>query len=147
MILWEMLGLGCPSAEETQGPGLAPISLSHTREQEPTQLRAPLPWGASPQAGEAPNLHMHLGNLDWPDCVGGKDGEHLLQIQGAQRGVRADACVVDEQVQALVLQMRLHSPHSPSDAGQVHRVCQGKKQSGGELQRVTQCLLETLQWL
>ena len=133
-------------AEETRGPGLAPMSLSCSREREPTQLRAPLPWGTSPQAGETQKVHTYLGNLEWPDDVGGKRGEHLLHIQGAQRGVRADARVVDEQVQALVLQMRPHSLHGPSDAGQVHCVCRGKKQSGGELQRATQRLLESVLW-
>lgn len=90
---------------------------------------------------------MYLGNLNWPDHVGGERREHLPRIQRAQCGVRADTRVVDEQVQALVLQMRPHSPHSTSDAGQVHCVCRGKKQSGGELQQVTQHPLESVLWL
>lgn len=68
----------------------------------------------------------HLDNLEWPNHIGGKHIEHLLQVQGAQCGMGADACIVDEQVQAPVLQMNPHSLHSPLDAGQIHCVCQGK---------------------
>lgn len=68
----------------------------------------------------------YLDNLEWPNHVGGKHVEHLLRVQGAQCGVGADACIVDEQAQALVLQMIPHSPHGSLDAGQIHCVCQGK---------------------
>lgn len=85
------------------------------------------PRRASPSAGGPPKALAYLGDLEGPDHVGGKCGEHLLRVHGLQRGVRADASVVDEQVQALALQTRLHHLHSPADAGQVHCVCWGKK--------------------
>lgn len=71
--------------------------------------------------------HTHLGNLQGPHHVDCKRGEHLLRTHGLQRGLRADTGVVDEQVQALALQMSLHSLHGSTDAGQVYRVCWANK--------------------